>query len=399
MRMSKLGLLLILCTYAGFGADFGVTLSVLPEYDSRSDREFSFTGTLSPWVSALLSPTLGLYVSAAARLEYDEPPDPFLIELDRTELSWRPVSTVFLQLGRQWFEDKPGLIASGLFDGVQGSLGLGDARLSLGVFYTGFLYKETAKVIMNNHDLEMYGLEPDYGDMSSYFASKRVLVPFTVEFPGFTARSSLALSAIAQFDVNGRETADSLQSQYLEFQYILEPREPLHLTIAASAGLRETDDMRMGFAALARVDFEPPTAVQDLLSLQLRWSSGRGEDFIDAYFPVSSIPVGEIFPSRLSGLMYIKSAYMVRPHKSFSAEAGLSYYIRTDLTTLQDREFDPPSDSRLLGGECYGSLVWAPQSLIRLSAEGGLFFPNLGGVFISGTELRWKAALGAVVSF
>jgi hypothetical protein len=160
----------------------------------------------------------------------------------------------------------------------------------------------------------------------------------------------------------------------------------------------------LGFAAFAGGDWELPTAVQDLLSLKVYWSSGRVNDGIAPYFPVSGIGVGEIFSPRLSAMMYLKAAYRLRPYKTVNAEAGAGYFIRTDLQTLQDGELTPPdtglaSESRLLGGEIYGSLGWTPQSALGFNARGGVFFPGWGGAFESGTKPRWNVSVGAFVSF
>jgi hypothetical protein len=136
-----------------------------------------------------------------------------------------------------------------------------------------------------------------------------------------------------------------------------------------------------------------------LLSLQLYWSNGEVNDSIAPYFPVSGISVGEIFTPRLSGMMYVQTSYTARPYRVLSAKGGLGYFIRTDLKTFQDAELDPLSDSRLLGGELYCSLVWAPQSAIMITARGGAFVPGLGKAFVSDKDVVVKASIGAMVSF
>jgi hypothetical protein len=191
--------------------------------------------------------------------------------------------------------------------------------------------------------------------------------------------------------------AEALHSQYLELSYQLEPVNPLHLTIAGVAGLSESPEVRAGFAAFVGADWELPTQMQDLLSLHLRWSSGSTNGGISAHLPVSGISAGEIFTPRLPGPMYGGAAYTVRPLTVLSANAGAGYFIRTDLETLQDKELTAVSPA--LGGELYGSLVWAPQSALSISAGGGAFFPGWGGAFIAGAAIRWKARLGMTVSF
>jgi hypothetical protein len=397
-----LGFLLVFSAFALFGADFGLVLSGTPEYDStKNPNEFSITGTATPWVQALLNPALNLYVSADLSLAYEDgKQQEFLPELSRTELSWRPAQTVFLQFGRQRFGDSAGLVTGGLFDGIHGALALGTARLSLGAFYTGLLYKERAEILLTAQDRADYGRALQYDDfVKTYFASRRVLVPVSLELSELTEQTSLTLNLIGQFDVNSNDSDNTFHSQYLEAHYFIEPANPLHLNIAAIVGIAESVTTQVSFAASAGADWELPTALQDLLSVRVRWASGAVNDTIGAFFPVSGISAGEIFTPRFSGVMHAQASYTARPHSSFSAEGGFGYFIRTDLETLSEGELDPAADSRALGGELYVSLVWAPQSAIRLTAGAGAFFPQMGGAFVSDAETRIKASFGAVISF
>ncbi|WP_010258112.1 hypothetical protein [Treponema primitia] len=403
-KIGFLYLIMLLPFSVAFAADFGVVFGGTPGYDSTTDPGFVLTGNVHPWVSAILSPTVNLYVSAALSLSYEhEDPQPFLPELDRTELVWQPAPAALVQFGRQRFWDSAGLIATGLFDGARVSRGYEKARFSLGAFYTGLLYKETVEILMTGPDRSDYTEKFSYDDPANYFASRRVVVPLSVEFPDLTLRSSLNLNVIGQFDVNTRDgEGNTLHSQYLEIHYLAEPWEPLHISIAAATGLAEDPDLRLGLAASAGADWELPTAVPDSLSLQFRWSSGRVNDTMGAFSPINSISPGEIFTPRFSALMYGKTAYTVRPHKTLSATAGAGYFIRTDTETLGDPEFDPNTGAdsrRLLGGEMYGFLVWAPDAVIRITALAGAFFPGWGDVFVSGAAIRWKTSLGLMVSF
>jgi hypothetical protein len=411
-KIGVLYLIILLPFSTVFAADFGVVLGGTPGYDSTKAPGFTVTGNVSPWVSAILSPTLNLYMSAALSLTYEnEDLQPFLPELSRTELIWQPSPAALLQFGRQRVGDSAGLIAAGLFDGAHVSLGFEKARFSLGAYYTGLLFKKTMEILMTGMDRSDYTEKFSYGDPANYFASRRVVVPLSVEFPDLTLRSSLNLHVIGQFDVNARDgEGNTLHSQYVELHYFAEPWEPLHLNIAAAAGLAELPaklsaehpDPYLSFAASAGADWELPTAVQDALSLQFRWSSGRVNDTMGAYFPINSISPGEIFTPRFSALLYGKTAYTVRPHKTLSTTASAGYFIRTDTETLGDPEFDPNTGAdshRLLGGEIYGFLVWAPDAVIRITALAGAFFPEWGDVFVSGADIRWKTSWGLTVSF
>ncbi|MFP3043748.1 hypothetical protein LQZ19_18205 [Treponema primitia] len=389
-----------------FSADFGLTLGAAPEYgnagqNTDSSGDFSFTGYVSPWIFGTLREGLSYYVSGRVTLEYedDEVTTPLLGELERTELDWRPLPAVFVSAGRQYFADPAALIASGLFDGVNGSLTLGKTRLQAGVFYTGLLYKESAKIIMSAGDIAHYAKPLDYGDTESYFASRRLLTAISGEFPDLTSRTSLTLSGLAQFDLNAYDS-DTVQSQYFLGQYSFTPVDVLTLNLAAAVGFTEAEgaDLRTGFSAQAGAGWEPPGSLRDLAELRIRWSSGAVNDTVGPFLPVSGISQGELFTPGVSALLSLKAAYTARLHEKVSATAQAVYFIRTDTETYADADIDPESSSHLLGGEVYGSLIWAFDSTTRFTVGGGAFLPQLGGVFKTDAPVRWKASAGIIVS-
>jgi hypothetical protein len=385
---------------AARGADFGLTLGTEGVYaDSLSPEGFSVTSTASPWFSAVLSETMSLYVSGKMTFAYEEkgePPESYFFEVERTELNLRPAPGLYFTVGRQRFQDPAGLTAGGLFDGAGGSVKLGISRLSLGAYYTGLLYKETAKIIMTSGDLERYEKSFDLNDLEGYFASRRVLLALTGEFPDLTSRISLTAQALAQFDVNGGSSP--LHSQYLELRFAVEPADPLHLTLGGIGELAQGPEEVWGsMAAFAGADWEVPGALTDMLSAEFLWTSGQSNENIRAFTPVSGKNAGRVFDGGIGALARAAFSYRARPLTSFSLEAGAAYFIRTDLQTLMDTGLDGDSTSRLLGGELYGSLVWAPDPAFRFSAGGGAFFP--GRAFQKDAAVRWKADLGVIVSF
>ena len=149
---------ILFCAIAvtAFAADFGLILGTEREYtDDLSPDGFSLRSTARPWVSVIFTETINLYLSGKMTFEYEEkeePPQSYLFEPERTELTLRPASALYLSLGRQNFRDPAGLIVSGLLDGAAFSLKLGPSRLSLGAWYTGLLYKETAKILLTPGD-------------------------------------------------------------------------------------------------------------------------------------------------------------------------------------------------------------------------------------------------------
>jgi hypothetical protein len=400
--MKKLvsGVILLFFTSAAFAADFGLVLGADNQYaDAVSPEGFSVTGYAGPWVSAVLNETINFYASGKLAYDYAENDDPagaFFFEPERTELNWRPASLLSVTLGRQRFQDALGMAVSGLFDGAGGSLDFGTGRLSLGAFYTGLLYKETANIIMTTHDFEQYEKPLDAEGLGGYFASRRVLLALTGDFPGLTPRTALTVQGLAQIDVN--DTEETLHTYYVEARLRAEPLEPLHLDVGALGELVQGDEVQGSAAISAGVDWEVPGALPDLLSAKVFWTGGRTGDKASAYIPVGGVSAGKIFDPGFRALMSAGVSYQARVLADFSAGAETAYFIRTDGETLGDAELDNDSDSPLIGGEVYGFLVWGPDPAIQVNAGGGAFFPGWGGVFRAGAPVRWKITVGLLLS-
>jgi hypothetical protein len=362
------------------------------------------SGSFKPWFSAVPSEGMSLYLSFNLILKYEKAPGldgelkPFLFEAARTEFAWRPASGILINAGRQYRSDSGGLIFAGLVDGLNGSLNVGKTRLGLGLFYTGLLYKETVEIVITGRDMEQYGKKLDYADAETYFASRRFLTVISCDFPDLSPRSNLSLMGLGQFDLN-RE--DLLHTQYLEARYGWRPLDTLDLHAGGILGIAEAEGLDPGihFAAAAGADWEIPGSPIDLFSFGFRWAGGGMNDTVWAFIPVSTIGQGQSFNPKFSGLARMNGNYTIRLLNSLSAGAGFSYFIRTDTETLKDAELDGSSDSPLLGGELSGSLVWVPDSAIRINAGGSAFFPGMGGAFKDDAKFRWKISLGAAVSF
>jgi hypothetical protein len=385
-----------------FAADFGILLGTEGEYTKNTaEADFGFTGNFVPWFSMSAGRSVSVYVSGKFAFKYGYGDEswawPPLVELGRTEFSFRPGQTVYLTLGRQRFNDPGEMIASGLFDGLNGSFSLGRARLRGGLFYTGLLYKETAEILMTPGDAEYYHRPLDYGDTRSYFASRRIFASMAGEFPDFTSRTSLLLSVLAQFDINDYEEA-LLHSQYLEARYGIDATDFLRFFVTGIGGLTENEraDVKINFAASVKAEWELPGGAPDMLLAELRWGSGSVNDTIGPFVPLSGIAQGVVFRPTLPGTMNARASYTVRPHNVISVSLAAAHFGRTDLETFRDGDLDPASKDRFLGGELSAQLIWAPQSTIRLNTEGAIFFP--GGAFTENTETKWKIKAGLSVS-
>jgi hypothetical protein len=402
---------LVLCFALPVAAlDFGLIIQQSPEFTNAgapsSNSVVQYTGNYSPWFSIALRENLGLYLSAKLSMVYRtgtwHPASPPLLlpELGRFEITWRPRPNVYLEAGRLPFQDTLGIIASGFFDGLSGSVVLGKARISGSLLYTGFLYKESAKVVMTPNDLAAYG-DPfayaAFGD--SYFASRRLILSVAGEFTDLSPRSTLSVNALAQFDLNPPDFTTRLHTQYLSGRYTFAPVEALTLTGAGVLGLGQNQDKDFytHLALSVALDWEIPGGGIDMLQGEFRWSSGAVNQGIRAFAPITAIPQGQVFSPRFSGLMTIRGKYNIRsgPTLSFSAEG--TYFIRTDGTTLNGDDY-LPSASYLLGAELYSSLQWAPLSDLMVNLGFGAFYPQLGNVFDKNAPIRWKISTGLVFS-
>jgi hypothetical protein len=380
---------------AGAAVDFGLILDLEPEYASGTDgKVFTHTGNYRPWLSASVSEKTNLYVSARLSSENTSRDgrrsQDFSFEFERMEMNIRAKETAYLTFGRQRYRDDGGMIASGSFDGFHGAFGLGRARITGGVFFTGLLYKKTAEILLTGRDWA------NYQDSGVYFASRRLLTSAGLEFPDLTSRASLAVSALAQVDLNEFGAA-ALHSQYLETRYGVEAGDTLRFTFTGIGGLVETGGASTGNLAVSlAADWEIPGNLADMLTGELRWGSGAVNKSIGPFLPVTKIAQGMVFTPTLSGLMDGRISYAARPHEAFSFSAAATVFFRTDLETLADPELDLSSKNRFLGGEFYGQCVWAPQSPLRITAGGGVFLPR--GAFVKSAEPRWKAGAGLVFS-
>jgi hypothetical protein len=384
-----------------FSADFGLVLAPAAEYTSDTGGEgVGFTGSVTPWFSAAFGERAGLYASGKVTFEYpyhshtwNTPP---LLELERTELNFRPAQAVYISLGRHQYRDNGGTILSGLFDGVSLTIGFSRARLLLGAFYTGLLYKETAKILITGTDRSRYARPLDYGDGDSYFASRRILVPLALEFPDVSSRLTLAVTVLAQFDVNG--ASDDLHTQYLEAVVGIEAADTLRVTVTGVGGAAENTitDVKFHAAGAVGADWDVPGTLPDMVHGELRWGSGAISETIVPFIPVTGIAQGTVCTPTLQGLLNARASYTARLHRTVSVSAGAVVFWRTDTETFTDAELDGASGERYVGVEASGSVVWAPQSALRVTAGGGVFFP--GGAFRDDAGIRWKLSGGISLS-
>jgi hypothetical protein len=391
-----------------FALDFGLSFNQAGEYTNVSGDDWetylNYSGSYRPWLAAELGKDFRLNLSAKLSMDYTDGGwqygTPFILpEIEHFALSWRPAPALNFEAGRVQFQDPLGIIANGLFDGAKGGAVLGDTRLTGGLFYTGLLYKESAKIVLSSDDFEKYAQPMENGNLDSYFASRRILFALGVEFPGLTERADLALQGLFQFDVNEKP---AVHTQYLTAQYTISQTETLTLKGTAVAGLLENNrgETLAHFALAGGAEWEAPGSLQDMVEGEIRWSSGAGNgesDAVGAFTPVTMISQGEVFTPALSALTVISLKYTLRLHRAFISSLKGNYFIRNDNETISGTGFKS-SSSHYLGGELFASFIWAPTTDCMVALGGGAFFPDWGNVFDSGTPVLWKCAAGITLS-
>jgi hypothetical protein len=406
MRKRYVPVLCCLFAAASVGAlDFGLALSQEAKASnegaaSADDVEFFYTPVASPWISAV-GKKLSFYFSGSAGFAFEKDTwrTPLVLpELTRTELTWTVSPAFSFTLGRQHFADPSGLAAAGLFDGLAAAFSAGGSRFSVGAWYTGLLYKDTADIVMTSRDLAE-SMKPFALD-GSYFASRRILASLQWEHPGLTPASSLALGLLGQADINDDDEANRFHSQYLSARWGLRLSGSFSLEALAALGAGEKKglDPMLFFAGALGFGWMPPSSVDDTLRLRALYSSPRVNDQVIAFVPVNSLPQGQVFGPALGGVSVIKLAYTLRPLTVLSLGAEGSYFIRVDTTSFRDTRDALKEDGYFLGAEAFGTVLWMPLPDIALTLGGGAFFPRLGNAFTEDAETRWKATLKLILS-
>jgi hypothetical protein len=404
-RAAFLCCLLVMTATAGFAADYGLLLDQGAEYtEDKTGDSHSYEAILIPWWSSpLWDKEADMYLSASLSAlqessSYEDDTERRVIpELKRAEFAWRPRGGMELSLGRIRYSDPLGLVASGLFDGAAFRTEVGSrenplsGELSIGMFYSGFLYKETANITMTADDMAAYHTPLDYKDFGdTYFAPSRFLgaLGYTL-YPGSLI---IDFNVLAQHDMTGGE--NRYDSRYFQAKISL-PYKSLFIVEAGGTMelIETTGGLTPGILGKLGLTFMPPTDAQDSIKVGLRCTSGNswGGD-IAAFTPVSTISQGRILQAKLSGLAAAELGYTVRLHQTLALRLEGLYFMRTDLTTYT--AWPAQGDSYHLGTEACAQLIWSPFSDLRLDAGGGAFIPTAD----SGYRPRWHIQIGAILA-
>ena len=387
--------LILLVIFSGlvFSADFGLLIDQKIEVQNNL---FTYSPAFAPWFSWNGGQGLSVYVSGLLSLQYAKYKDnagvsgwdPGLVpEVSRFSLSYRAGQNFSLEAGRVIYADALGITASGLFDGIRMETALPLGSLSAGLFYTGLLYKETAKIVMTLSDEADFAEKWAWDNFGAYPASKRVLAALRWDIPVGNF-NNLSLEALAQFDLNGND--DALHSQYGEILFEMYPKNKLGIIFGVSFEAMENKDtdFTAALGALAGLKTGMPGSLNDGLNLTIKFSSGPWNDTFGVFTPINSYAQGAVFQSNFSGLGSVRADYEVRIIPSLFAGLAASYFVRT---------YHVPGEGYLYGGEIWASLAWQPFDDLRLNLGGGVFFPSLGNIS-SGDDAMWKISAGVSLS-
>ena len=393
MRRLLVIILALLFAANAFSADFGFLIDQKIEV---IEELFTYTPSINPWFSwngdngfsVYLSAILPYKFSSYSKKDAETSGWKFIPELSRFAFGYQNKRGISFEAGRIYYNDVLGLAASGLFDGLSFKAVTSIGSISAGAFYTGFLYKETAKVLMTDNDKENYQVAWDFNDsFGNYFASQRALASFRWDIP-VGAASTFSFEALAQFDLNSKNDA-ILHSQYGALQFEIFPVNMIKVTAGAlfEAMQNKDGDFSAAFGALAQVSINLPTVINDQLSIKIRSASGALDDTFTPFTPIILNPQGSVFSGTMAGLTVAAIEYNVRIIKSLYAGCEFNYFMRT----LDDNS----KDEFLYGGELFASLAWQPFEDMRVTLGGGAFFPQLGNI---DGKTSWKIIAGLALS-
>jgi hypothetical protein len=388
-RFALVFTLFTLCAGFVFSSDFGFLLDQNVEAE---DKYYSYTPAFIPWFSWYNGQGVSVYLSGILSLKYnnydggisdnDGLRKPVLLpELSRFSFTYRSGQRS-IEAGRVEYTDALGQTASGFFDGLRFQTASPIGGISVGAFYTGLLYKETAKILMTGNDAVEYAKPVE--DFNSYCASKRLFTVGRLDIPLFEYHNFI-FEALAQFEMNGNDEKLNSQYAHIVLEFFTKKNMKLSGGFVFETMENGDGDFTAAYGALAAVETDIPGSLNDSLKLIVKFSSGPRDETFTGFIPLTSISQGMIFSGTFTGLWQAKISYAVRLLPSLFAETNASYFGRTYSET--------GSDGNRYGGEIWASFAWQPLEDIRATLGGGVFLPGTGDVY------PWKINAGLSLSF
>jgi len=359
--------------------------------DTEGSSEYY--AALIPRLSSSIGENGHLFISAGVKAKIENEKTIIIPEILRTDFLYSFSNGEF-RIGRMGYQDPLGFIAVGLFDGVNVSFDAGNGSIGVGLWYTGFLYKERANILTTSKDGDIHYNALDYSNFKdTYFAPPRVVAAIEYENQGLFEKAQLRAALIGQFDISNEET--KINSQYAAAKISL-PVNSFVYDIGLAAEMVETqNEIKPAMAGLLGASY---MFSHSRLSLSGVYSSGVSDNgSYTAFVPLTIVYQGNALNAYLSGLSYISLDYLGRLHKTFSLGLNASSFIRTDLGTYSYPYSDKNSGGYIVGTEFFGRLYWNPVSDVNLNLGAGVFLPRLGNMDTKAAALM-RAELNLIIT-
>jgi hypothetical protein len=375
-------------------SDFGLILDQSAGFSGNGDENtFAYSGLIVPRFSSYWGNDNSFYISAGARLDYDNKEVTFVPELLRTE-AFFGFGSFAITLGRIFYSDPLGYIAKGLFDGARLSYDTALGTFGAGAWYTGLLYKKRSDIIMTTKEEESYNAKVTYADFASgnfaasYFAPRRLFASLDFEHLSLFDLLIVNAALLGQFDLTG----EGLHSQYITGKVSV----PYNVFLFDIGGCFEIIQGKgeggAAFSSDLGVIWELPFSLPSRLSFLARFTSGE-KGSTKAFLPLTAKSQGFVLKTNHTATTLFSLDYGVRLHPACSLSLSSVYFIRNDRQSLAG--FD--KDGALLGNEFKGKLIWSPLSDVRLDFGAGVFIPRMGNAAPEAKNL-WRMELTAIIA-
>nr|AGS54161.1 hypothetical protein [uncultured bacterium contig00051] len=371
--------------------DFGLLANqnAVLENNTSEDAAFEYHASVVPRLLLPFGGANSFYVSAGVNLGYSGN-GYFVPELLRTELAMR-FGAWGLKAGRISYSHPVNFLADGLFDGVHVSNSSAMGRFGLGALYTGLIYKKTLNIQMTAADRERNSAPFAYDNFAgTYSAPKRFLALLDWEHPSIGEFLWLRASLTGQFDLNENsqpQGGEKLHSQYLSLKGSFHAGQFL-FEIGGIFGTAQTvtaDDggsFNIALAGELGVNWTLPSNFHSRLLFTLRYASGKQNDTLGAFAPITAKYYGEIFEVQLTGITVFGMDYAARLTSKLGASLAALYFVRNDLVTANNYPITAVNnEGYFLGGEFFGRVIWSPFSDLQCVIGAGAFIPAMGDVW------------------
>jgi hypothetical protein len=286
--------------------------------------------------------------------------------------------------GRQVSGDPAGLIFNAPFDGVEGSIDLGEHIITAGFGLTGLTTRLSSQYYLTEADTKKDGI----------LSASRILQYVAWNMPAATEWTGLSAYFLAVQDL----TSDADLADYGTDKF-----HPLYLELMARGFLNEDFLYSVSLvgqygsygdasvlAGIGRLEFSWLPGDHSRLGVDILASSGddwgRGQYLLGTtaesklyqYIPLSIVSTqGYVVEFEVGNLVSLGALYASRPSRNFSWELRTTTFLRSALGPVSTSLVPATSDQgRFMGQEGLMSFFWRPRSDFGWDLKFGLFYPG-----------------------